>query len=68
MKSEWISVKDRMPEQFVTVIGLMKEGVMPFPMVRECYLIEDGFWFSAINEFVEVTHWMPMPEPPEEES
>ncbi len=57
--NEWISVKDRLPE----------EG--------KYYLIYDDFriWFAhyrgkvfqdKLNYYKEVTHWMPLPDPPRE--
>lgn len=62
--SEWISVKDRLPEQFVSVLGSMSDAG-EFPPVRECYMVGKAFFFPALSEFHPVTHWMPMPEPPE---
>ena len=45
--AEWISVKDKMPEDGKEV------------------LFSDGI--SMIAYAQDVTHWMPLPEPPEEE-
>lgn len=63
----WISVKDRMPEPFVTVIVQMPLEA-PLPTVSWGFITGDGNWHC--NHFNrdedEVTHWMPMPEPPKE--
>ena len=63
---EWISVDDRLPEPFVSVLVHMP-GEEPFPTVHEGFISNDGFWQSAIfrREPGEVTHWQPMPQPPE---
>ena len=64
---EWISVKDRMPEAGGYVVCIAKRN--PFsrfmPMVAR---IEKKGWANPITDqyISEVTHWMPLPEPPEE--
>ena len=62
-KMEWISVRDRLPEDQVEVLVATrsKNGVRN---------IDKGY--LAIDHFIhrgraEVTHWMPLPEPPKEE-
>ena len=59
------SVKEVMPEQFVSVLGYMIDAG-DFPPVRECYLIGNTFYFPALLERHPISHWMPLPEPPEE--
>ena len=58
----WISVRDRIPpdQEEVLVCTLAKNGVQN---------IDKGYW--AIDHFIhrgrsQVTHWMPLPELPEE--
>ena len=65
---EWISVEDRLPEPFVSVLVQMP-GEEPFPTVREGFISNDGIWQSALfrREPGEVTHWQPMPNPPKGE-
>ena len=59
--SEWISVKDRLPDMGVPVLVWDKDG---FAYV-DTY-VKWG-WAIALAEN-EVTHWMPLPEPPWEEN
>ena len=65
---EWISVKDGLPDPFVSVLVHMP-GEDPFPTVRECFISNDGIWQNAMfrREPGEVTHWQPMPQPPKGE-
>ena len=64
---EWISVTERLPETGGYVVCIAKRN--PFsrfmPMVAR---IEKNGWANPITEqyISEVTHWMPMPDPPEE--
>ena len=65
---EWISVNDRLPEAGGYVVCIAKRN--PFsrfmPMVAR---IEKNGWANPITEqyISEVTHWLPLPEPPKEE-
>ena len=62
---EWISVYDELPEVGGYVVCIAKRN--PFsrfmPMVAR---IEKNGWVNPITEqyISEVTHWMPLPEPP----
>lgn len=64
---EWISVDDRLPETGGYVVCVAKRN--PFsrfmPMVAR---IEKNGWVNPITEqyISDVTHWMPLPEPPKE--
>lgn len=65
---EWISVNDRLPEDGGYVVCIAKRN--PFsrfmPMVAR---IEKNGWVNPITEqyISEVTHWMPIPQPPKGE-
>lgn len=65
-KSGWISVKDRLPETDDTVLVCLQRGGY------ELGFYSDDSWRSLYLSYFEtkeldVTHWMPLPEPPEEE-
>lgn len=62
-KQEWISVDERLPNEFVSVLGYMTDAG-DFPPVRECYLVGRAFFFPALNDKHPVSHWMPLPEAP----
>lgn len=66
--TKWISVNDRLPEPFVSVLVYMP-GESPLPTVHEGYYAEDGMWAAAhcISPTDEITHWAEMPEAPKEE-
>lgn len=88
--TDWISVKDRLPEEEqdvlmytseIEIYGRHKEKKhLQHDIYRGYY--EDGQWLTSYcygceyiykmnekypNELIEVTHWMPLPEPPKEE-
>ena len=70
MKTEpkWIPVTEKMPDLFISVLGFMTDAG-DFPAVRECYNVGgNDFFFPALSGIHPVSHWMPMPEGPEEES
>lgn len=56
--SEWISVEDRLPDydnQITNYLTIDGEGE-----IDVCYF-DENVWYGW-----QVTHWMPLPEPPEE--
>lgn len=61
----WISVKDKLPEKDVVVLAIAKSGDMYtarlmynfFHVECEC---QEGTYIH------DVTHWMPLPEPPKD--
>ena len=69
---EWTSVKDRLPENdnFVFVIVTGRYRNLRFENAIEIgnYVDGEGWILEAWPEWESpaVTHWMPMPEPPEE--
>ena len=57
----WIPVSERLPEENVTVLVVTKRNRNP--VVAWMRL---GFWRSRGVDFaLSVTHWMPLPQPPE---
>ena len=65
---DWIPVTEKMPQQFVSVLACIP-CEHPLPMVKEAYFA-NGFWSTrmAIFSDKDVSHWMPMPEPPGEDA
>lgn len=63
----WISVKDRLPEDFEDVVVIISNGLNGY-WYRVAYR-ERGSWSQGGGRRIsdEVTHWMPLPEPPKEE-
>ena len=63
---EWISVDERIPQNFVSVLGYMTDAG-EFPPVRECYTVGNAFFFPALGDVHPVSHWCEMPQPPKVE-
>ena len=63
---EWISVNDRLPQNFVSVLGYMTDAG-EFPPVRECYTVGNAFFFPALGDVHPVSQWCEMPNPPKGE-
>ena len=75
---EWISVKDRLPEQPPNIVD--EKGRSWFTPDIDC-IVCDGksvfaahycfqnkfFWYAnSLHPLKNITHWMPLPEPPKE--
>ena len=66
-RSEWISVKERLPEAYYgesdNVLVVDEIGI------RKILYFDGGCWCYPTGETYErkIFHWMPLPEPPEEE-
>lgn len=59
---KWVSVEDRLPEDGVRVLTACDDGVVRLG-------ISKGGFPSVVNRshrFSDVTHWMPLPEPPKD--
>lgn len=63
---EWISVDERLPGNFISVLGYMTDAG-EFPPVRECYTVGNAFFFPALGDVHPVSHWREMPQPPKGE-
>ena len=63
---EWIPVDERLPQNFVSVLGYMTDAG-EFPPVRECYTVGNTFFFPALDDVHPVSHWCEMPQPPKGE-
>lgn len=63
---EWISVDEKLPQNFISVLGYMTDAG-EFPPVRECYTVGNVFFFPALGDIHPVSHWCEMPKPPKGE-
>ena len=63
---EWISVDEKLPQNFISVLGYMTDAG-EFPPVRECYTVGNVFFFPALGDIHPVSHWREMPKPPKGE-
>lgn len=68
---EWISVKDRLPEEHTDVLCRVPSVINQYGslMVTASYNKELLCWIDymgneMMNAVTLVTHWMPLPEPP----
>jgi len=69
--SEWISVKDRLPKPdnsgepryLIRVDGRSQYTWVDFWWKKP---YSDDFWWVNLKDDEVVTHWMPLPEPPQE--
>mgnify|MGYP001178342202 FL=1 len=61
-KQRWIPVSERLPEEFTLVLTIGKDN-LPVAAV-----VDRGHWYSSFEYSLNVTHWMPLPEPPEDNS
>ena len=61
---EWVSVKERLPDIGAPVIVCREQDKGRF-VVEQGYRRLNGFWKVFGANTKRVTHWMPMPEPPE---
>ncbi len=74
--SEWISVKDRLPEVYERVLCILNGEQIVLQLEKESPAFEESFkeflyWHEPFDEYMqiewhEVTHWMPLPKPPEQ--
>lgn len=73
---KWISVKDRLPEQEYNGKDMMNEEIVLFQVIvcdRGKRVFTDFRAASKVHKCgwqwtsgLDITHWMPLPEPPEE--
>ena len=63
---KWISVAEKLPQNFISVLGYMTDAG-EFPPVRECYTVGNAFFFPALGDIHPVSHWCELPQPPKGE-
>ena len=61
---DWINVKDRLPEENGSYLTYRGEGYSAGPRIDR-KRFTNGVWSRKRCEG-KITHWMPLPEPPEE--
>lgn len=61
-KGTWVSVKDRLPEDYQRVLCLFESGTMEVSFRASV----KGFCYEGFKQTGKVTHWIPLPEPPKE--
>lgn len=66
LREQWISVDARMPEGFRPVI-VCREKVKGEYVVEQGYKDVGDWWKVYGTRTKKVTHWMPLPDPPEED-
>ncbi len=59
-EAEWISVEERLPDENGRFLTVDKKGDM---MV--CFWEKHFGWFAMVCNKNAITHWMPLPEPPD---
>lgn len=66
---QWISVKDRLPkEEQEVLIGWFQVTASNKQYFAHDVAIFNQNEFSGWRKYPEVTHWMPLPNPPKEEA
>ncbi len=62
---EWVNIKDRLPEEGQRVLCF--NGYIYLKDYDSVFYDGERHWTgSRIGQIAEVTHWMPLPQPPKE--
>ena len=73
---EWISVKDRLPELETGVLATDGEHIIACELLEidpDILVVGHNFggyeweWSFGFEDFSKITHWMPLPDPPQAE-
>ena len=65
--SEWISVKERLPQATGKYLCAVKDKRGNLWTIASDWSLEMKSWFGDYGEIKnKVTHWMPLPDPPKE--
>ena len=68
-KPRWISVKERLPKDDERVLTIGPKGGMQICRFRDSTpTLGWHFWTAGNARIATVTHWMPLPDPPKEET
>lgn len=63
---KWISVKDRLPEEGLSVWVFIKAGDSPYILVSKQW--QNGDVWTDVDSYDEATHWMPLPNAPDKDA
>ena len=68
--SAWVSVKDKLPDDeelylICTESNFGKINIAYYQPIGDKFSNYEPFWQGKSNRSTRVTHWMPLPEPPE---
>ena len=70
-KPNWISVEDRLPEENIYILVLTKNNATYVAhFVDGDFYTKEEYRLVSIDDdsrYMQATHWMPLPEPPEVE-
>lgn len=61
--SDWISVKERLPEENARVLVFLPDVDILLPQRMDTDRVVNGRW---VRWYTGITHWMPLPDPPKE--
>ena len=65
----WVSVKDRMPDRSGSYLVVLENVFVSYLTINVHYWnAKDEYWSGsqAHSRIIGISHWMPLPEPPEE--
>ena len=68
--SDWISVKDRVPEEgeYVLILEPIDKEILEYQeRFNVAHWLDGMGWIDWCADDVSPTHWMPLPEPPKPE-
>jgi uncharacterized protein DUF551 len=64
---EWISVNDELPSEFTRVLISCNEGICGGKLTYGTWQCDPIGSYAGDGCVFEVTHWMPLPEPPKDD-
>lgn len=65
--TEWISVKDRLPEYRMRALAYADNGAMFAASHYDDWYVDTGENYYSCP-LANITHWMPLPQPPKEDA
>ena len=66
--TEWISVNDKLPKEYVRVLISCDEGICTGKLSYGRWQCDPIGSYASDGCVFDVTHWMPLPNPPKEKS